>query len=256
MTRLDGKCAFVTGASGGIGRASALELARRGARVALHYFRDEAGAKETASMIARDFPDVGQSPVVAADLSTADNAKRCVQEATAALSKVDILVNNAGDLIERRSLAEMDDSLWQRVMDVNVTSVLFCCQAVAAGMVERKSGSIINLSSLAAWNGGGAGAAPYSAAKGAVVSMSKALAKELSPHGVRVNCVSPGLIGATDFHARFTPQKAFEGVIQGIPLGRAGTPEDVAGVVGFLAGEESAYLTGETIEVNGGLYMR
>jgi 3-oxoacyl-[acyl-carrier protein] reductase len=123
-------------------------------------------------------------------------------------------------------------------------------------MVKRKSGAIVNMSSLAAWNGGGAGAAPYSASKGAIVSLSKAIAKELAPHGIRVNCVSPGLIDDTSFHARFTPREAFENIVKTIPLGRAGKPEDVAKVIAFLAGDDAAFLTGETIEVNGGMYMR
>jgi 3-oxoacyl-[acyl-carrier protein] reductase len=112
------------------------------------------------------------------------------------------------------------------------------------------------MSSLAAWNGGGVAAAPYAAAKGAVISLSKALAKELAPHGIRINCVSPGLIGETSFHARFTAKDTFESIAKTIPLGRAGRPDEVASAIVFLASDESSFLTGETIEINGGAYMR
>jgi 3-oxoacyl-[acyl-carrier protein] reductase len=256
MSGFTSKCAFVTGASGGIGRATALELARRGAKVAIHCFRNREGADETAAAIARAVPSSEKVTVIAADLSDPKGAQRAVEEAEKALGRLDILVNNAGDLVERRPLAEITPELWRQVIDANVTSTLFCCQAAAPGMVARRSGSIVNMSSLAAWNGGGVAAAPYAAAKGAVVSLSKALAKELAPHGVRVNCVSPGLIGETSFHSRFTPRDTFDSIAKNIPLGRAGRPEDVANAVVFLAGDESAFLTGETIEINGGVYMR
>ena len=179
-----------------------------------------------------------------------------VAAVTARFGAIDILVNNAGDLIERKPLLEMSDELFQAVMSVNVTSTFLMCRAVAAGMVTRKRGAIVNMSSLAAWNGGGPGAGAYAAAKGAVVSLTKALAKELAPHGIRVNCVAPGLIGETAFHGRFTAPPAFETAAKSVLLGRAGTPEEVATVVAFLASSDSAFLTGETIEINGGMNMR
>jgi 3-oxoacyl-[acyl-carrier protein] reductase len=130
------------------------------------------------------------------------------------------------------------------------------CRAIGPGMAARKRGAIVNMSSLAAWNGGGPGAGAYAMAKGAIVSMTKALAKELAPHGVRVNCVAPGLIGDTAFHGRFTPPAAFESAIKNVLLGRAGTPDEVASVVAFLASSDSSFMTGETIEINGGMNMR
>lgn len=256
MSALNGKSAFVTGASGGIGRATAFELARRGARVAIHYFRNRSGAEDTARAIREELPAHGEVPIVQANLAEPEEAKAAVRQAEQALSALDVLVNNAGDLMERRPLVEMTAELFQDVSAVNVTSTLFCCQAAALGMTKRKAGAIVNLSSLAAWNGGGVGAAPYAAAKGAVVSLSKALAKELAPHGVRVNCVSPGLIDNTEFHARFTAREAFESIAKTIPLGRAGRPEEVARVIAFLASDDASFLVGETIEVNGGMYMR
>ena len=253
MESLKNKRALITGASGGIGRAAAIELAARGAQVAVHYFKNQAGAEETAKMIPGAATPV---KVIQGDLSTQAACHQAVKEAEQALGQIDILVNNAGDLIARHALADITPEFWDQVMTTNVSSALYCTQAAAPKMIQRGSGSVINLSSLAAWNGGGVSAAPYASAKGAIVSLSKALAKELSPSGIRVNCVSPGLIGETQFHARFTPKDKFENIAKSVPLGRSGSPEEVARVVAFLAGEDSAYLTGETIEINGGLYMR
>ncbi len=255
MSALNGKCAFVTGASGGIGRATAIELARRGAEVAIHYFRNKAAAEATAAAITEQLAGT-KVAILAGDLSKAAGARQVVEDAEKVLGRIDILVNNAGDLIARRPLVEVTEELWQQVMDANATSTLFCCQAAAPGMIKRKSGAIVNMTSLAAWNGGGAGAAPYSAAKGAVVSLSKALGKELAAYGIRVNAVSPGLIDDTSFHARFTAREAFDNIAKTIPLGRAGRPEEVAKVIAFLASDDASFLVGETIEINGGMYMR
>lgn len=190
------------------------------------------------------------------DLTKAADAQSVVDAVTARFGAVDILVNNAGDLIERKPLLEMSEAHFHAVIDVNVTSAFLMCRAAGPGMVMRKRGTIVNLSSLAAWNGGGPGAGAYATAKGAVVSLTKALAKEMAPHGIRVNCVAPGLIGETAFHGRFTTTAAFENAAKGIPLGRAGTPDEVAAVVVFLASSDSSFLTGETIEINGGMNMR
>jgi len=249
MSSLNGRVALVTGASGGIGRAAALALGQRGASVAVHYFKRRNGALETAGALSG-------AKVFGADLTRLDEAKRLVADIERELGPIEILVNNAGDLIERKPLAEISEALFRAVIDTNLMSTFFCSQVAASGMVARKRGAIVNLSSLAAWNGGGPGALAYCAAKGAIVSFSKAIAKELAPHGVRVNCVSPGLIDNTSFHARFTPRASFDASAKTVPLGRAGSPEEVAGAIAFLCGDESSYLTGETIEVNGGLYMR
>jgi 3-oxoacyl-[acyl-carrier protein] reductase len=150
----------------------------------------------------------------------------------------------------------MSEEFFHSVMDVNLTSAFLMCRAVGPAMVARKSGAIINMSSLAAWNGGGPGAGAYATSKGAIVSLTKALARELSPHGIRVNCVAPGLIGETAFHGRFTAPEAFANATKGVLLGRAGTPDEVATVVAFLASSDASFLTGETIEINGGMNMR
>jgi 3-oxoacyl-[acyl-carrier protein] reductase len=252
MPSLNG-VALVTGGGAGLGRACALTLGQRGARVAVHYMKSRSGAEEVVAMLKAAG---SEAHTFQGDLTKSVDVTTLVDAVTARFGAIDILVNNAGDLIERKPLLEMSDELFHAVMDVNVTSAFLMCRAVARGMVSRKRGTIVNMSSLAAWNGGGPGAGAYSAAKGAVVSLTKALAKELAPHGIRVNCVAPGLIGETAFHGRFTPPAAFENAAKGVLLGRAGTPEEVATVVAFLASPDSSFLTGETIEINGGMNMR
>lgn len=257
MSNLQDKRALVTGTSGGIGRATAIALAQCGARVAIHGFRNLEATEETASLVRAAAPEAGEVPVVSGDLSDASVAHTVVESAARELGGLDILVNNAGDLVQRVPLAEMTADFLAQVMGANVNSALFCTQAAAKSMLAGKvRGSIINMASLAAWNGGGPGSGAYAAAKGAVVSLSKSLAKELAPHGIRVNCVSPGLIGNTAFHAKFTKPAAFEGAVKNIPLGRSGEPDEVANVIAFLASDASAFLVGETIEINGGMYMR
>jgi 3-oxoacyl-[acyl-carrier protein] reductase len=245
--------ALVTGAGGGLGRACAVTLGRRGARVAVHYLKSREGAEAVVAAIR----DAGaDAEAFAGDLTQPADVRALADAVTARFGAIDILVNNTGDLIERKPLLEMSDELFRAVIDVNVTSAFLVTRAVGPGMVARKRGAIVNVSSLAAWDGGGPGAGAYATYKGAIVSFTKALAKELAPTGVRVNCVAPGLIGDTAFHGRFTAPAAFEAAAGRVLLGRAGTPDEVATVVAFLASSDSSFLTGETIEINGGMYMR
>ncbi len=245
--------ALITGGGAGLGRACALMLGQRGARVAVHYQKSREGAEGVMAALKAAGTD---ARAFAGDLTKSADAERLVQSVTDHFGSIETLVNNAGDLIERRPLLDMSDEFFRAVIDVNLTSAFFMCRAVGTGMVARKRGTIVNMSSLAAWNGGGPGAGAYSTAKGAIVSLTKALAKELAPHGIRVNCVAPGLIGATAFHGRFTAPDAFANATKGVLLGRAGTPDEVASVVAFLASSDSSFLTGETIEINGGMNMR
>jgi 3-oxoacyl-[acyl-carrier protein] reductase len=253
MDNLTGKVALVTGAGAGIGAAIALTLARRGALVAVNYRRNREGAEALCAALVTAG---GTAAPFAADVTDPEQTAALVAAVADRLGSIDILVNNAGDLIKRCKLAEMDLALFRQVLDSNITSAFLCTQAVAKQMVPRGSGSIVMMSSLAAHNGGGPGAFAYAASKAAVIAMTKALAKELASAGVRVNCVSPGLIGGTQFHGRFTAPDAFAAAEKTVPLARAGTPDEVASVVAFLAGSESSYLTGETIEINGGMFMR
>ena len=247
------KVAIVTGAGGGIGRAAAIELARRGATVVVNYRRSREGAESLVSELRRDGT---VAEAFGCDVTRATDVREMFATVEARFGRVDILVNNAGDLIERRPVTAMTEELYREVMDVNVLSTLLCTQAVVEGMKARGSGVIINMSSLAAHNGGGPGAFIYAASKAAIIGMTKGMARELAPHNIRVNCVAPGLIGATEFHARFTPPDAFAAAEKTVPLGRAGTPEEVARVIAFLASDDASYLVGETIEINGGLLMR
>jgi 3-oxoacyl-[acyl-carrier protein] reductase len=253
MTDLTGKVALVTGAEAGIGRATAVALAERGADIAVHYYCAETGP----SGVVRDIAALGRRALAfQADLTRREEVVRTVCAAEAAFGRIDILVNNAGGLLGRHPLVEMPEEFFHRVMDVNVLTAFLCCQAVAPGMIARKGGAIVNLTSLAAHNGGGPGASVYAAAKAAVLTLTKAWARELAPHGIRVNAVSPGLIGGTPFHTTFTRPEVFEATVKTIPLGRAGAAEDVARVIAFLAGEDAGYLAGETVEVNGGMFTR
>jgi 3-oxoacyl-[acyl-carrier protein] reductase len=180
--------------------------------------------------------------------------EKLVQNAADRLGPIDILVNNAGSLMERVSFEKMTESRWDEVMDLNLKSAMLAAQAAAPGMIARKRGNVINIVSIAGRNGGGPGAGAYATAKGGLITLTKALAKEFAPHGIRVNAVSPGVID-TPFHEVFSTPEMIATFVKGIPLGRVGTSEEVANVIAFLASEAASYITGETIEVNGGQLM-
>ncbi len=243
--------AWVTGSSTGIGRAVALALAGRGCRVVVHYNRSESEAQEVVERISSSG---GEAALVGGDVADAGEVERMVGEIEGRFGRIDILVNNAGSLVERRTLAEMTEDLWERVMAVNLKSVYLCSQAVLPMMKSRGRGRIINMTSVAARNGGARGSVAYATAKGGVSTLTRAMAKELVGEGILVNGVAPGII-TTPFHDRFTPPEMREGMTAAIPIGREGTPEEVAGAVVFLASPAADYLVGEIIEVNGGQLM-
>jgi 3-oxoacyl-[acyl-carrier protein] reductase len=244
--------ALVTGASSGIGQATAIELARRGYQVAIHYFSNEKGARDTYEMIRK--LDAGHARVYSCDVSDHSQVGQMSGDVLADFGRIDVLVNNAGSLIERRPFLEMDYTLWRRVMALNIDSVFFVTRAIVPQMVRQRSGCIVNVASVAGRHGGGPGASAYSTAKGALITLTKSLAKEFIGYGIRVNCVNPGVI-ATPFHERFSSKEMFERFVSAIPAQRAGGSEEVARVIAFLASDDASYLVGECVEVNGGLIM-
>jgi 3-oxoacyl-[acyl-carrier protein] reductase len=243
--------AWVTGSSTGIGAATAVALAEAGCRVAVHYNRSEGEAREVVERISSSGVE---AMIVGGDVADAGEVERMAGEIEERYGRLDVLVNNAGSLIERRKLEEMTEDLWDRVMDVNLKSVFLCSKAVLPAMKRQGRGRIINMTSVAARNGGGPGSAAYATAKGGVSTLTRAMAKELVGEGILVNGVAPGII-TTPFHERFTPPEMRERMTAGIPIGREGTPEEVAGAVVFLASPAADYLVGEIIEVNGGQLM-
>ena len=248
---LNGKVALVTGASSGIGRATAETLAANGARVAINFHRNEAGAEAVRAQITGAG---GSAIVVQADVTRASEVQSLVEHTVNEFGPIDILVNNAGSLVERLKILELTEERWDQVIDLNLKSAFLCCQAVAASMMERKTGAIVNVSSIAGRNGGALGSIHYSTAKGGLITFTKGLAKELGPFGVRVNAVSPGVID-TPYHEQFSSPEMMKTYAGMIPLGRIGQPAEVAKVICFLASEASSYLAGETIEINGGMFM-
>ena len=248
---LAGKVVLVTGAGSGIGKATALAFGEQGAVVAVHYHRNEKGAEDTKREIVAHG---GRAMSVRADVTKAEDVRAAVSRVTGELGPVDVLVNNAGSLVERLRLLQLSESRWADVLDLNLKSIFLLAQAVAQSMIERKNGAIVNVTSIAGRNGGGLGAIPYATSKGGATTMTKALAKELAPQGIRVNAVSPGVI-ETPFHDQFSTPEMMKQYVGNIPLGRLGAPAEVANVIVFLASIASSYIVGETIEINGGLLM-
>jgi len=247
-----GKVALVTGASSGIGQATAVELAGRGYQVAIHYHLNEKGARETFEKIRA--VKHGRARVYSFDVSDPAEVGQVTGDILADFGRLDVLVNNAGTLIKRTPLADMEFNLWRQIMAVNLDSVFIVTRAILPRMIQQGSGCIVNVGSLSARQGGGQGAAAYAAAKGAIVTLSKAMAKELIRHGIRVNCVNPGLID-TPFHRKITTKAMMEQFVSAVPLGRMGSSEEIAKVIAFLASDDASFVLGECIEVNGGMSM-
>jgi len=250
--KLKDKAALVTGASSGIGAAIALELAREGAAVTVNYFRNEAGAGEVVRTIEAAG---GTALAVRADVRRRDQVKQLFEAHFGRFGRLEILVNNAGDMVERVPTAETSEATWHHAIDLNLSSAFFCCQEAIAPMTAQTWGRIINISSVGARTGGGAGSIPYHAAKAALMTLTKGLAKELALRGVTVNTVAPGII-ETAFHDRHTaPDQRSEWIRTLIPMQRAGRPVEIARVVAFVASEDASYMTGSTLDVNGGMAM-
>jgi 3-oxoacyl-[acyl-carrier protein] reductase len=248
---LSGKTALITGASSGIGAATAIVFSNLGAKIAIAYHKNQEGIEKVQQAINAIG---GKAFTIQADVRQSNEVRSLVARATDQLGTVDILVNNAGSLIQRMKLLETTEARWDEVMNLNLKSAMLCSQAVAKSMMDRKSGAIINVVSIAGRNGGGPGAGAYSTAKGALITLTKSMAKELAPFGVRVNGVSPGVID-TPFHEEFSTPEMMRTFISQIPIGRIGKSEEIAKVIAFLASDAASFIVGETIEVNGGHLM-
>ncbi len=249
---LTGKTAFVTGGNLGIGRAIALSLARCGVDVALSYYSHRQEGEQTV----KDIEKMGRKAFAfQLDATNSAQVKEVVDQVAHALGgHIDILMNNAGHLVKRSPIADMTDEHWFTTMNVNVTSTFFCTRAVLPYM-NTGWGRIVNMSSLAARNGGGNGATAYAAAKGAIIAFTRGLCKEVADQGITVNAVAPGLILETPFHKTFNTDAGIQGAINSTPLKRGGTPDDVAGAILYFVSELGSFITGEILEINGGLYF-
>ncbi len=267
-----GKIVLVTGASSGIGRATAEFFGECGAKVAVSYLKNQAGADAAvaaiagasigrgmasgadASTVSDSVETTGRALAVQADVTKNSQIARMIKEVEDNLGAIDILVNNAGSLVERLRTLDLTEERWDEVFALNVKSAFFAAQAVIPAMLEKGAGVIVNVTSIAGRNGGALGSIHYSAAKGAMTAMSKGLAKEFAGQGIRVNAVSPGVID-TPFHETFSTPEAMANFKNIIPMGRVGTSAEVARVIAFLASDAAAYLCGETNEINGGMLM-
>jgi 3-oxoacyl-[acyl-carrier protein] reductase len=251
MGSLIGKRALVTGASQGIGSATVAALIEAGCDVVAHRFSP---GEPAAALQARAAALGRRLITLRGDLTREAEATAMVAAAIAALGGLDVLVNNAGSLIARHPIGEIDDRFWRDSIDLNLTSALVVTRAATPALVAAGASAIVNLSSLAGRKGGHGGSLAYATMKGALLTFTRALSAELGPSGVRVNAVAPGLILGTTFHARHSTQGAIDATIAGIPLARAGAPEDVARAIVFLASEYDGFITGATLDINGGVY--
>lgn len=247
--KLNGKRALVTAGGQGIGLAISRALLDAGCNVAVHYF----SSADAANQLKADYDD-GRVEVFQADLTDESQAEQMVKQAVDALGGMDILINNAGSLIGRKLLEEIDMNFWRTVVDVNMTSMLHVTKFARPALRAANGASIVNLASLAGRKGGHPGSLVYSTAKGAVLTMTRALSTELGPDGIRVNALAPGLILETSFHNTHTTKESADATIAQIPIGRAGNPSDVAHAALFLAEQLDGFVTGATLDINGGVY--
>jgi len=250
MNSLNGKVAIVTGGARDIGRQVSLKLTEAGASVCINYYNNREQADETLRLIKHVG---GDAIIVKGDMSKPDDVKKVVAECIHAFGNViHILVNVAGGILGRKPLAEITEEFWDAVIDVNLKSAFLVTKEVVPYMTQ--GGSIINFSSQAARDGGGFGALAYATSKGGILTMTRGLAKELGPKGIRVNCVSPGMINTT-FHNTFTKPEVRTNVAAATPLRREGEAKEVGDLVFYLASDASSFINGESIEINGGSYF-
>lgn len=252
LIRFDDQVVVITGASTGIGAALARAFGAAGAKVVAHYN----ASSDAAQAVAEEIKTAGgQATLMQADVRDAAQLHSMIAAVVEQFGRIDILINNAGGLIKRVPVAEAPDELYREIIDLNLTSVVQACRQVIPTMQRQGRGNIINVTSIAARNGGGGGSVLYATSKGAVSTFTRGLAKEVVGHNIRVNAIAPGVI-LTPFHERYTRQEQMETMIGTIPMGRAGTPEECVGAAFFLASDAmSSYVTGQIIEVNGGQLM-
>jgi len=253
LNDLKDKVVLITGSSTGIGAAAAVAFGKLGARVAVHYNSSQGPAED---VLGRVKATGAQAILLKGNVLESAQCQRLVDETVQAFGRIDILINNAGALVQRVPIEEITDELFDNVVYLNVRSAMMCTAAAVAAMRKQgQGGAVINVTSVAARHGGGAGASLYAGSKGFVSTMTRGLAKELVKDKIRVNAVAPGVI-TTPFHERFSTPQMLEGFKATIPMNRLGTAEECAGAFVYLASEEmSGYVTGQIIEVNGGQYM-
>lgn len=251
MNKLKGKNAFVTGTSQGIGAAISKALIEAGCNVCMHFFSSE----EVPMQLKKLAESKNQKAIcLQADLTKEDEVVKCVNAAVEAMGTFDVLINNSGSLVKRSFVGDIKLDYWQKLIDINLTTMMLVTREIIPHLNRAEGSSIVNVSSLAGRVGGHAGSLVYSTCKGAVLTWSRSLAKELAPKKIRVNSVAPGFIQGTSFHETHTTQESAMKTIESIPLQRSGNPEDVARAVVFLASEYDGFITGETLDINGGVY--
>lgn len=250
-TKLTGKNILITAGAQGIGESITKHFIDSGANVAIHYF----SSADTANELVAYAKSKGQKAIaISGDLTKEADANALVEKTVAALGGLDILINNAGSLVARKLLSDMETDFWHKVMDINLTSMMFVTRAASPYLAKHKHSSIVNLASLAGRKGGHPGSLVYSTSKGAILTFTRALASELGPQGTRVNAVAPGLILGTSFHNTHTTKESAAETTKGIPIQRAGNADDVARAVLYLASEYDGFITGATLDINGGVY--
>ncbi|XMO85323.1 SDR family oxidoreductase [Algibacter sp. AS12] len=250
-TKLAGKNVLITAGAQGIGESITRHFIDSGANVAIHYF----SSSETANQLTEYAINKGQNAIaMSGDLTKETDANAMVEKTVEVLGGLDILINNAGSLVARKMLNEMEAEFWHKVMDINLTSMMFVTRAAAPYLAKNETSSIVNLASLAGRKGGHPGSLVYSTSKGAILTFTRALSTELGGQGTKVNAVAPGLILGTSFHNTHTTKESAAQTISGIPINRAGNAADVARAVLFLASEYDGFITGATLDINGGVY--
>lgn len=249
--KLKGKNVLVTAGAQGIGESITKHFIDSGANVSIHYF----SSTDTANQLVEYATNKGQKAIaISGDLTNEADAIAVVEKTVASFGCLDILINNAGSLVARRLLGELEADFWYKVMDINLTSMQFVTRAAAPYLAKNENSSIVNLASLAGRKGGHPGSLAYATSKGAILTYTRALSTELGPEGIRVNAVAPGLILGTSFHNTHTTKESADKTTAGIPILRAGNAADVARAVLYLASEYDGFITGATLDINGGVY--